>query len=147
MAINAGQRITAGLLSADSDGTPITNDTLAAANVWEQWGTETVTFANPGVDVKVLANLSGYLLDASAATHVGRVRIGISLNGGSTYNTGNEPQGSVGSGAGARTPISSGHKHSGTPTGNIVVKAEFFGSTTDVQALAGFLQVDLKPVS
>lgn len=147
MPISAGQRITAALLSWDMDGTTLATDTPAAVNTYEDWGTETVTFANPGVPVRVLSSLFGQLLKTVAGVNVGRIRIGISIDGGTTFDFGTPPEGSVGDTAGQRTPISAGHVVAGTPTGSIVVKAQLNGSVTTISFVTGFLQVQLIPTS
>lgn len=145
MAINAGQRITAGLLSADAGGTTLTNDTPAVVNTWEDWGTEVVDFADPGVPVRILASAFGRLNKSTAGINIGGIRILISLDGGSTFNIGTAPFGSVGDTAGVRAPISTGHVVSGTPTGLVRIKVQLNASSTAVDFMDGFLQAQLIP--
>lgn len=109
--------------------TTLTDDTAAALETWEQWGTEEATAADPGRAVAVLAWGSGWFaLNASTVGAVrGSMRVQISLDGGTTWT-----EGSRGADHGDRVnaDVSSGgslacyHLASGTPTGQVQVRAQ-----------------------
>lgn len=143
MAISAGQRITAARLLNDSDFTTLTDDTAAAANTWEDWATETITFTNPGVAVKVSAVLNGRVNNATDASTTATWRIAISFDGGSTFTTSTPPtalaQVGTGSGAAQRFPVAASFHRDGTPTGNVVIKAQLQTSDTTTTFTNGSL--------
>lgn len=147
MAWLAGEKITAARLSQDSDGITLTNST-PTSTAERDWGTETITFANPGVAVKVTAQVTGRCSSTTAAA-VQNTKVAISFDGGSTFTTGPGPGvnaldgGATGTG---RAAVTTGHHRTGTPTGNIVIKARVASSaaTTPI-AEDGFLTAVMVP--
>lgn len=112
------------------DGTALTNDSAAVTATWEDWGTETLTIPDPGVPVSVSARVSGYLKNSTNADQ-GAVRVSVSLDGGSTFIAGNAPVAQPDTtGATQELPIAADVVVSGTPTGDIVVKAQLRQDTT-----------------
>lgn len=129
------------------DGTALT-DSTPSSTAERDWGTETITFADPGVAVRVAAHVTGRCFSATVnETHT--TRVAISFDGGSTFTFGNAPQvtpldtGSSGTG---RITVAASHYRTGTPTGDIVIKvrAQSSGSTTPV-ASAGHLTAWMVP--
>lgn len=146
MAWLAGETITAARLSQDSDAITLTDTTtFTVAGGFEQWGTEEVTFTNPGVAVKVSAWLSGRLSNTVDADTAGVVRLGISFNGGSTFTFGNSPEVNVGTGQGKRHHVGAQHHRTGTPTGSIVIKAEVDVNDADVDGHSGHIIAIMVP--
>ena len=146
MAFTAGQKLTAAALSVfNSGGTTLSNDTAAATATFEQWGTETVVFTNPAAAVKVTARVTGQLQNTLNTDSNGAARVGISFDGGATFTYGNSPGANQGTTSGTRCLTGAGHYRTGTPTGNIVVRAEFSVSTTNISALNGFIEAVMVP--
>lgn len=123
MAWQAGQIITAARLTNRLDGVNLTD--TAPTTAWTDWGTETVTWPNPGVEVTVTASLVGRWLNAVDTTAVSSSRVRISLDGGTTWSYGQIIYVQTGTGAGAqiRAVAASQHAVTGTPTGSVIVKA------------------------
>lgn len=143
----AGDKITAARLSFQQDTTTLTDDTLAASGVFEDWGTETVTFSDPGVEVSVTAYVTGNFNDSAAESTLGNVRVAISLDGGTVFTFGNQVTGRVGTNADqSHLPVAASHGVTGTPTGDIVIKAQFEGITSaNVEVRSGLLTGVLLP--
>lgn len=142
----AGQTMTAARASQDSDDTGLSDTTtFTAAGGFEQWGTEEVTFTNPGIAVKVKAWLSGRLVNTVDADSTAVVRVGISFDGGSTFTYGSAPQVNVGTAGSARTYVGALHLRDGTPTGSVVIRAEVDVSDADVDGLSGHLMAEIIP--
>lgn len=106
--------------------TLLTDDSVAATSTWEQWGTEAATAANPGRAVAVIAHLTGHVTGENTGRVVHECRLQISLDGGTTWNTGRENRGET-----DRTNAniqnvdqSVVHVHSGTPSGQVQVRAQ-----------------------
>lgn len=147
MVWRAGDKITAARLNQDSNGTTLTNST-PSSTAERDWGSETITFPNPGVAVKVTAQVTG----RSSTTTAGAMqitRVKISFDGGSTFTEGNAVDtnaldtGATGTGRGA---CLASHYRAGTPTGDIVVKAtaESSAATTPI-ATDGYLTASMVP--
>lgn len=137
---SAGQIIKASHLP-DTDGVTLTNDT-PASTAERQWGTETITFTNPGIAVRVLANVTGRITTTTAGAFQ-TTKVSISFDGGSTFTTGNAPiangldTSATGTG---RATVAATHHRTGTPTGNIVIKSMVTSSAaTTPAAQDGFL--------
>jgi len=146
MAFAAGQKLTAAALAVfNAGGTTLSNDTAAAAATFEQWGTETIIFTNPAAPVKITANLTGQLQNTLNTDSNGAGRVGISFDGGASFTYGNAPGANQGTTSGTRCLIGAGHTRTGTPTGNVVVRAEFSVSTTNISALNGFINAVMVP--
>lgn len=128
---SAGQIIKASHLP-DADGVTLTNQSASAINTWTNWGSETIVFVNPGIPVKVLSTLHGQAVNGVDAVNNVRVRVGISFDSGSIFTTGTESQQNIGTSHGTREQVSVQHFRLGTPTGDIVVKAQIF--TDDLSA-------------
>lgn len=148
MPISAGQRIKAARLNWDSDFTELTSTTPSAAATMTNWGTETIIFANPGVAVKVLATVSGRAFDLTAATVFARYQVMISFDGGSTFTSTTYLDIAIGDSTGDqhRSAIAGQHFREGTPTGDIVVKAQCYSSgANDITFAPGFLSAQMIP--
>lgn len=138
MSILAGQQITAARLNWDSGGTTL-SDQIPVATGLQDWGTETVTFPNPGIPVNVTAQLTGRLLGSVNGT-TGNVQVEISFDGGATFTVGNNPQlNTTEAAATYRAGCAASHHREGTPTGDIVVKARCNPSATTVSFRSGFI--------
>lgn len=144
MPILAGQKITAARLNWGSDGSTL-SDLIPAATGLQDWGTETLTFPNPGIPVNVTAQLTGRVLGSVNGT-TGTPQIDISFDGGATFTAGNAPQlNTTEAGATNRESLSVSHHREGTPTGDIVVKARANPSATTVSFRSGFLTALMVP--
>lgn len=145
---NAGDIIRASDVAHYSDLTTLTQDSPSVIDTWEDWATETVTITDPGVPVKVKAWLNGRLINTTDAASTGEMRVSISLDGGSTFDDGNT-SGIVNTGTGAGNAVrqSAGAVHllAGTPTGDVVVKAQMNAGDTDVDFSSGVLLVEVAP--
>lgn len=143
----AGEKITAARLSQDSDGVTLT-DSTPASTAERDWGTETITFPNPGVPVNVSAQVTGRCVSTTAGSFQ-TTKVAISFDGGSTFTTGNAPISNAldtsATGTG-RAAVAASHHRSGTPTGSIVIKSLVTSSaaTTPV-AQNGFLTASVVP--
>lgn len=147
MPIAAGQKITAARLNSDSDGTTLT-DSTPASTAERNWGTETLTFTNPGIAVKVTAHVTGRCTSTTAGSFQ-TTKVAISFDGGSTFTTGNAPisnaldTSATGTGRGG---VAASHHRSGTPTGDIVIKSQVTSSaSTTPVAQNGFLTAQIIP--
>jgi hypothetical protein len=129
----------------------LTNDTVAATSTWEDWATETATVTDPGREIDIISHLNGTAVNLAAVRIQGLIRIGISTDGGSTYNFGTQGRGDTDRAtADIRvTNISVHHtQHDVTPTGNVVVKAQIqqvLGVAADMSFQDGFLSVMVIP--
>jgi hypothetical protein len=131
--------------AAKTAGTSLTNDTAAANNTWERWGTEAVIFTNPGVPVDVTASMTGSYNNVLNTDTDAFTRVAISFDSGSTYTVGSAPGTTVGTSVGNRGSTAASAYRSGTPTGNVVVKVELFVNTTNTGAGAGHLIATMTP--
>lgn len=143
----AGEKITAARLSQDSDGVALTDSTPTSTGE-RDWGTETIVFANPGVAVKVIADVTGRTFSGTAGSFQ-TTKVAISFDGGSTFTTGNAPIAnaldSSATGTG-RATVAASHFRSGTPTGSIVVKALVSSSAATTPAASnGFITAVMIP--
>jgi hypothetical protein len=125
--------------------TTLTNDTAAALDTYEQWGTETITFTNPGAPAVIDASLAGQFANnaGSATRRIGRARIQISTDGGSTWSDGTLNSVEA-RGADQRSAyLGPQHLVSATPTGNVVVRVQLYqdtlGTAGDVSFANGVL--------
>lgn len=133
--------LTARRLLHDSASTALTDTDTTTS--WADWGEEVLTFPQPGIEVLVDAVVSGYAVRDDTAQDVA-VRVAISTDGGGSFTTGNEPVTTVGNvgGSAVRQNITAHHSRSGTPTGEIVVKAQSINNTAaGASVVAGRLTV------
>lgn len=141
MALLAGEVITAARLLHDSDGTTLS--LLNPTTSFDDWGTETVTFTDPGVEVKVTGRVTGQASHPDSADIFVQTRVGISFDGGSTFEFGPEPASQVAEATGAarrQHVVASAHR-TGTPTGDVVVKAQAAEeSSQNTVMVQGFLE-------
>lgn len=145
MPITAGQKITAARLNWDMDGTTLTDETAPAGGGYEPWGTEELTFTNPGVAVHVAAILTGRMHNATVTDTFATTKIEISFDGGSTWTEGNAVPTQVGTTVGIRSAVAVQHYRAGTPTGNIVIRPRINVAVTSTDALNGHLMAILIP--
>ncbi|MFF5988131.1 hypothetical protein [Prauserella flavalba] len=148
MPINAGEKITAANTAWDIGGVALTDLTAGVlVDTYQPWGGEQIQFPNPGVPVKVSGQLSGRVFNLTDADQNGMGRVLISLDGGATFTSGNEPFVGTGSNAGGRGGFASSHfvRSSGAPTGDIVIKAEARGSSVNNDYRDGFLIAYMLP--
>jgi hypothetical protein len=149
MAIAAGQRITAADLLHETETTTLTQTNLpnATINTWTDFGTEEITFSDPGVEVTVEAILiSSCFTDQTTADRV-VTRVAISFDGGSTFDTSaGLAYGTSDSDNISRTPTPAFHVRTGTPTGDVVVKAQCMHEVSGGQAdfFSGALTATIK---
>ena len=106
------------------------NGTGNPANTWND-APNTITVPNPGVPVSVVASVAGFHQNFSVIA-ISFVRVAISLDGGSSYTTGSEPRTVAGQGGSNYNSQAAGASHfrSGTPTGNIMIKAQVKSDST-----------------
>lgn len=147
MSIKAGTTITTAHLSHTAPGVVLSAHTLTATGVWEQWGTETITIPNPGVAIEISAMSTGRWNNSTDATAVATPRVLISLDGGSTFTAGDPKWGSFGTSYGVWLPMAASHIAAGTPTGDIVIKAEVRGDSLNTSALNGLLTATMIPAA
>lgn len=144
----AGETITAARLNQQTNTAALTDDTPSAINTWEDWGTETLTFSDPGVPVDVLMWLTGRVINTVDAASTAEARISISYDGGSTFSPGTGT-GIINTGTGAgnaiRNSLSTARRSDGTPTGDVVVKAELRAGDTSVDYSSGILVAHVIP--
>lgn len=147
MSWRAGQRITAARLSQELDGTDLSSTTPGTAATWTQWGSETVVFPNPGVPVKVKAELTGRTFRSTASNSNVDARLAISLDGGANFTTSNPFTTNAGNVAGSnqRAAMARTLTVSGTPTGDIVIKAECQTSVTSTDFANGRIDAQVIP--
>lgn len=146
MAITAGQIIRAADLAWDSDAVNLTDDRATVTGSWVQWGTETIQFADPGVDVIVKAWITGRLRNGVHTQGFGAARVSISLDGGASWVAGQSYSASVGTNVGFNTPYSATNFATGVPTGDIILKAEMMSTTsTDTYYESGKIMADVFP--
>lgn len=107
----------------------LTLSALPTNNTWGNWGSSLI-LPNPGVSCLVYAWGTGWFLNDNGGT-VGRMRVSISLDGGATWSTGldvSDQAGSVPNGGGTsatrRGSFSPVHFEQGTPSSNVMIKAE-----------------------
>lgn len=110
----------------DLDQKALTDDQAAALGTWEVWGVETIVFAAPGQAVKVAGWLTGSIIynNATASRRIGYIRAQISLDGGATWASGVENRGELRGDDVRRDGLAAHVFASGTPTGNIVIRAQ-----------------------
>ncbi|GAA5119137.1 hypothetical protein [Haloechinothrix salitolerans] len=145
MTVKAGTTLTAAHLSHTTQGVQLTNDSAAATSTWEQWGTETITISDPGIAVEVSAGLTGRFRNVVDLNSGARSRVGISLDGGSSFTYGNAPWGEVGTDVPEFAIAAASHTVDGTPSGDIVIRAEFRVLSTDTDVRDGMIQATMIP--
>lgn len=117
-------------ISFASDSTNLTNETPSANNTWEQWGTEEITFSDPGRQVDVLAWLAGYATNTTDSNNITRARIQISTDGGASWSSSRAVIANTGTSIGVRNALSPfGRAGATTPTGDVKVRAQVHTSS------------------
>lgn len=153
MSFLAGELVTAARLLNNSDYTALTDTDIVdtTINTWTDFGTETITFSDPGVEVVVEGHLmsSCYTNDATADRVV--TRVAISFDGGSTFDTSAGLaycSSSTSAGGVTRSPTPATHVRQGTPTGSVVIKGQCMHEVSggDAQFFSGFLTATIKAV-
>jgi hypothetical protein len=146
VAITAGQIIRAADLAWDSAAVNLTNDAASTTGTWEQWGTETIQFADPGTNVLVKAWITGRLNNLTDANVQGAARVSISLDGGATFIGGQSFSVSVGTSVSPFATYAATNFASGVPTGDIIIKGELLstGSTATLYE-SGKIMADVFP--
>lgn len=122
------------------DYTTLTNDSAATLSTWEDWGTETISLADPGLPIKVSAIFTGYT-SAPTGRRDCAARVLISLDGGSSFTSGGETFNNTGATDVRKGALSCQHYRTGTPTGNVVIKVQLnqnvLGTAGDVDFVNG----------
>lgn len=111
------------------------DDPQTTANAWEDWGMTTI--ANPDRPVHVFGIASGHAFnDATSGNYYASIRVGISLDGGVSWDWGNGPREQSGSSStwAAGTSI---HLVSGTPSSTVLIKAQHQSSSTNSRYFNG----------
>lgn len=118
------------------DSTTLT-DEAAPGTTLTQWGTEEVTFDDPGVAVTVEADLHGYGNISDGVNTIPQVLLQVSFDGGSNWTSGPATFSSLhrnGSGLRLqRAVLAAALQESATPTGEIQVRAQ----CRDLVAISG----------
>lgn len=117
--------------------------TFSAINTMEDWGPAGgLNMGSPGITVFVTGHVTGSLLGASGVNRAGKVEVGITLDGGSTwtYGTQNWAQvDDVGTGH-RRTAVNASHYRTGTATGEVKIRVRALisgGVVTDLDFVTG----------
>lgn len=147
MAAKAGTTLTTAHLSHTTRETLLTDDTAATASTWEQWGTEEITFSDPGIAVEVSAVLIGGYSEASNADAAATCRVQISLDGGSTWTDGQRVFVRVGTSVGQTAHAGNTMSVSGTPSGDIKVRAQLFVNQTTTELRDGTITATMIPAA
>ena len=127
------------------DGTALTNDQAAVKDVYEQWGTETLTFSGlTGTPASIDASLIGNIECTVANRRVGWCRVQVSLDGGTSWSSGNVPVVELNSSSNIyRSLVGSSAVVAGTPTGSVIVRAQLqqsaLGTAGDLKFNNGYL--------
>jgi len=125
----------------------ISDINITSSGTMLDWGSA-VTITNPGVPVDIVAHLDGYLADFTAIAIL-NARVGISIDGGSSYTFCSVSRDVAGQG-GAHynsATIARTHFRTGvTPTGNVLAKAQAQSNLTTSTAADGILSVTMTPV-
>lgn len=145
MTIKAGTTLTTAHLSHTTPGVRLSDDTLTDANTWEDWGEETITITDPGIAVEVTAAVIGRFRNTVDANTGCRARVGISLDGGSSFTYGPGPWSDVGTDIPKYAVAAGSHDESGTPSGDIVIKAQWLSQSTDSEVRNGHLRANMVP--
>lgn len=107
--------------------------TLSLASAWETVGTDdSRDLGTDKVSVAAQGSVVAILTSGGTAIEV-RARIGISIDGGSTFTYGPTSRSTVGTGTGATSRLTLSPKHSRedvTPTGNVDITLEVLGTAT-----------------
>lgn len=133
------------ILRVRSNVADLTNDSPGTAGVFEQFGTEMLTFSNLGNDVAVKAWLiaSANGVDLSSAQSA-EIRTRISIDGGSTWASGVEAITQVENTASGRLSMLVAHQRlAGTPSGEIQVQAQLKSSGTNMKFERGQLMAEV----
>lgn len=151
MAFLAGERVTAARLLNDSDFTTLSNTNLVdtTINTWTNFGTETITFDDPGVEVIVEANVMATCFTADGTNDRVVTRVSISFDGGSTFDSSAGQAFCTSDGdTVSRSPVPATHVRQGTPTGDVIVKAQCMHEVSggDAEFFAGFLTATIRAV-
>lgn len=141
--------VTRSLLGHDLRVTNPADEDTSATGSWVDWG-NVIDFGNPGREVIVRADATCSVLGDSASSGAVRLRIEISLDGGSTWDNGQGPWTNWEDAVSAMRRLFLGTQHlvSGTPTGAVQVKVEYQqsgGSAGDVQMQEGTLIAEMIP--
>lgn len=145
MSAKAGTTLTTAHLSHTTQQTLLSDDTASATSTWEQWGTEDVTIPNPGIAVEVSAVLSGGYREATNTDAAATCRLQISLDGGTTWSDGENAFVRVGTDVGVTTHALNGMAVSGTPTGDIVIRAQLWVNQTTTELKDGTITATMVP--
>lgn len=145
MSIQAGQRITAAHLSHTTQQTQLTNDTVVSTSTWEQWATEEITITNPGVSVEVSAVLLGGVSNTVDGNTVATCRAQISIDGGTTWTDGNRAFTRCGTTVGETANIGNTLAVTGTPSGDIKVRAQIWATSTNTEHRDGTIVATMIP--
>lgn len=131
-------------------GATLTDKTsFSSVDTMENWGSETINLGQPTMKVFVTAELTGSVLSAVGVDSSGRVQVGISLDSGASYDYGTDNWASgEATGGTRRSACTASHFISGTPTGDIRVKAQALisgGATTDLDFIDGTITAQMAP--
>lgn len=151
MAFLAGERVTAARLLNSSNSTTLTNTNLTdtTINTWTDFGTETISFDDPGVEVIVDGNVMATAFTADTTNDRVVTRVSISFDGGSTFNSSaGQAFCTSDSDTISRSPVPAYHVRQGTPTGDVVIKAQCMHEVSggDAEFFAGFLTATIRAV-
>lgn len=126
------------------------DEASAVVGVSQGWGapSDVITITNPSRSVALLMQLTGYADIEAGTSATAQCWISYSLDGGSTFSTGQVAVASVNATNPERAVLATHKAAVGTPTGNIVVKAILLqtgGSAGDVHFLSGYLSCLMIP--
>lgn len=147
MSIKAGTTLTTAHLSHSTLQTNLTDDSASSSGSWERWGTEEITFSDPGIAIEVSAVLLGRLFDNTNGDVAGTCRLRISLDGGSSWTNGTAPFVRVGTSVGLACTVGNTLAVSGTPSGDIIVQAELRVNDTATEARDGTITATMIPAA
>lgn len=118
--------------------------TLVTTSAWEIVTGSTVTITNPADARVVFAACDAYFANAGTAVTTARLRLGISMDGGTTWQYGGTPTANPSNtGAAQRIPVAATKVVVGTPTGNIQARIE----GRQESGTAGWISISLPGIS
>ena len=127
-------------------GLELTDKTVfTATSAWEDWGAASgVNLGTSSEIIFVTAQALGSILGAVGIARAGQIRVGISLDSGSSWTYGPTNWGQVDDAAAAfrRTAAVAGHQRTGTPTGDVRVKVQALisgGAIADLDFVEGII--------
>lgn len=145
MSIKAGTTLTTAHLSHTTKHAQLSDEDPSTTSEWVQWGDEEIVIPDPGIDVEVTATLIGRLVDNDSDAAAAASRVKISLDGGDSWTEGDGFFIRVGTDVGVTCTTANTMSVSGTPDGDIIVRAEFHKKNAATSASDGTITATMIP--